>query len=160
MRNIKPFLAGLLVSGLMCTAAAPASAQAPQTASSADAGVPMPQLFPVKLVNIQRGNSGGLSQNPGARLTWQASVPGLSFCVAYASAHGVEVGPEFGHSFIGDRTHCLDSGRDGKVKDFVAFQVDDEDKSEDTLLIATIVLANNQTNTTAIPVDKLPPLKR
>ena len=152
MRITNRFLVGLLVSGLMCTAAVAAAA--------ADATVPMPQLFPVKLVSIQRGNSAGWSHDPGVRLTWQASVPGLSFCVAYAGVHGVEIGPEMGHSYIQDRTHCLETGRDGKVADFVAFQVDDYDKSDGPLLIATVVLADEQSKTSTFEVDKLPPLKR
>jgi hypothetical protein len=156
MQSHQFFRAFLLAAGLMAAGAAFAGAPAqPQPASSS---VPFPVLFPVTLAHVERSESTGLSHDPGARFTWQASVPGLSFCVAYGGAHGVDVTPAMGHSYIGDRTHCLSTGRDGKATDFVAFQVAD-DQEPDPVLTATVVLVDDEVHTDAVEVKKLPPMK-
>jgi hypothetical protein len=158
MRNLKPFLAAALAVCSMAAVGAPAQSQ----------GLPLPPLpvpplhpaFPVDLDHVARGTSGGLANAPGIRLTWRAMIPGLSFCVAYSTAHGASLAgtAPYGHLDSSDLTHCLIAGRDGTATDFV--RIEDEDATQDPLLIATVVMVDDQVKTSAIRLAALPALKR
>ncbi|MEX3984039.1 hypothetical protein AB4Y45_34180 [Paraburkholderia sp. EG287A] len=108
--------------------------------------------FPVKL---ERVTSDGQSYGGGLNLTWRSSVPGLTFCVAYASTHGADF-----HGWLGgkdhqsDREHCLSAGRDGTVTDTAPVEVWDLKRDPDALLIANVVLVDNEVSTETIPLQK------
>ena len=109
--------------------------------------------FPVKLETIAvKGKS---STDGGLVLTWRSVVPGLSYCVAYAATHGASF-----HGWLGgrdhqwDREHCLTAGRDGTVTDTVPVEVSDPAQTPDALLIANVVLVDNEVSTETIPLQK------
>jgi hypothetical protein len=121
--------------------------------SALAAGSDDPRMaFPIHLDHTSPAN-GGFWNGPGIGLTWRSSVPGLQFCVAYATTHGVSfVGAGGGRSYQGDREHCLVAGRDGTVSDRLTLT---EDPKQDGLLIANVVLIDNEVRTEIIPVHPL-----
>lgn len=108
--------------------------------------------FPVKLEHIAVDAK---SMGGGLNLTWRSAVPGLTFCVAYSATHGAGF-----HGWLGgkdhqsDREHCLSASRDGTVTDAVPVEVFDPQHAPDALLIANVVLVDNEVSTEAIPVAK------
>lgn len=109
--------------------------------------------FPVKLEHIAVDTK---SMGGGLILTWRSTVPGLTYCVAYSATHGASF-----HGWLGgkdhqsDRDHCLTAGRDGTVTDTVPVEVFLPDREPDALLIANVVLVDNEVSTETIPLQKL-----
>jgi len=114
--------------------------------------------FPITLDHTESTSvSGGLlyQNSPGVKLTWKSAVPGLQFCVAYAGVNGVDLNGTGGQrSFQSDRTHCMVADADGLASDSVKLTIS---KQPNGLLLATVVLINNDINTQAVPVGKLYP---
>jgi hypothetical protein len=140
---------------LSAAAAAAILSCACASAQAADAGLALPTKFPVKLEHVAP-EKGGFWTTGGLKMTWRSAVPGLQFCVAYASTHGVSFhGSTGGRSWQGDREHCLVAGRDGTVSDVVPVTYSDPTNNPDGLLIANVVLIDNEVSTESIPVHQL-----
>ncbi|HDR9106022.1 TPA: hypothetical protein QDB04_002878 [Burkholderia vietnamiensis] len=111
---------------------------------------------PVKLARAERLKpSSFLSTGVNVRLQWQSVIPGLQFCVSYASAHGLNILSEHGgRTYTSERVHCMVADRDGRATDSIA-TFDQGTSSNDGLLIANIVLIDNKVSTEVIHVGQL-----
>jgi hypothetical protein len=145
--------------------AAPAAASSAPIASANPVAVPakkapleLGNLFatPVKLSRAERLKpSSFLSTGVNVRLHWQSVIPGLKFCVSYASAHGLNILSEHGgRTYTSERVHCMVADRDGRATDSIA-TFDQGTSSNDGLLIANIVLIDNKVSTEVIHVGHL-----
>lgn len=75
-------------------------------------------------------------------VTYRSAIPGLSFCIGYAGAHGAVI------PYTSDGEHCVIAGRDRLVQDSVFVNIG----SPEALLIANIVLIDNRVSTETVPV--------
>lgn len=115
------------------------------------------KAFPITLVHTEEVTVPSFLARPttGVKLTWKSSVPGLQFCIAYAGVRDVDLQGRGGQrSYQEDRTHCVVADASGLATDTLRV-VTWQDQSG--LLIATVVLINNEFNTLMIPVGKLYP---
>jgi len=91
----------------------------------------------------------------GTRLTWHSSIPGLSFCVAYGAAHGANMGPmQQGHLYTQDLTHCLVTDNNGNASDVIGIELTN---GNNPIVLANLILVNNQVDTVVIPMQKIHP---
>lgn len=97
--------------------------------------------FPV--TKVSGSVTPGLGRKAGTvNITYRSTIPGLSFCIGYAGAHGAVI------PYTSDGEHCVIAGRDGLVQDSVFVNIG----SPDALLIANIVLIDNRVSTETVPV--------
>lgn len=136
--NVQPFLRTLMV--LLGASVGLAQAQAPN---------PAPAPFPVVLAETAYvAPAPGLvlwgQDNGGLRLTWHSTVPGLSFCVAYATARGL---------YADENNHCLVTDRNGNAVDTVrlGYARDVADLSN-VVLVGNVVLVDNRVDATVVPI--------
>lgn len=156
MKRTSCLLPALVATVMAC---APLSALAKDAATRAQAdplraATPLPAepAFPVRLEGTAR-DPGGFVSPPGLRLRWQSAIPGLQFCVSYATAHGAYItGLMGGRAHTEDREHCMVAGRDGRVADTVGLGAF---RNPDALLIASVVLVDNRVSSMAIPLAQL-----
>lgn len=147
--RIKPSVVrtALLAGVALLTSIVHAQASAPSVpvvSSAAQAPFPVSlaktaYMPPVPGIVLMGRDDGGL------RLTWRSTVPGLSFCVAYASARGLYT--DLNH-------HCLVADRHGEAVDTVhlGYARNVADLS-DVVLVANAILVNNRVSATVVPVD-------
>jgi hypothetical protein len=110
--------------------------------------------FPITLLKTGIEPAGFMS-NSGTRLTWHSSIPGLSFCVAYGAAHGANIGPmQQGHLYTEDITHCLVTDNNGNASDAIGVEMG---SGNNPIVIANLILVNNQVNTVIIPMNQIHP---
>jgi len=128
-----------VVSALICLFAAHAQAQT---------------TFPITLLKTDIAPAKFMSHS-GTRLTWHSSIPGLSFCVAYGAAHGADMGPmQQGHLYTQDLTHCLVTDNNGNASDVIGIELAN---GNNPIVLANLILANNQIDTVVIPMQKIHP---
>jgi hypothetical protein len=110
--------------------------------------------FPIILLKTDIQPAGFMSHS-GTLLTWHSSIPGLSFCVTYGAAHGADIGPmQQGHLYTNDITHCLVTDNNGNASDAIGIEMEG---GSNPIVIANLILANNQINTVVIPMQKIHP---
>lgn len=132
-------LTSILLAGACVLAAAASPTTPPQPAAA-------PTAFPVKLVSAYYGESPqALSRGSYLNVSYIAP-PGSSFCVVIG-ARKLDLGPRWAQQ----HEECVSANEFGRAA--VAVNVPSR-FSPDSLLLLTVVLANNEVHTDALKVSK------
>jgi len=157
--SVKSIFSALLAMSAMSVAAFPLTAHATAAAvmamhdivnSVAAAPLRASALPPFPVTKVSSSVTPGAGRHPSTvKVTYRSTVPGLSFCIGYAGAHGAIIPYGYVDGESSDAEHCVIAGRDGLVQDHVFINVG---TSPDALLIATIVLIDNRVSTETVPL--------